>query len=181
MISAEATLRYSDAQIANSMKGSKEERLLKWLPREMYPGALAKAKAGDSTELDKFYYQDSEGNVHANMPAFISEVNRLGTGFAGAAHARGEAAAARSVAATVTKKVDDLMAGWAKSTLWFDIIGRNPTEKEMTNPKERAKLRKQVQDWAQRSTPGHPKHPNYRKPNSSSRQPRAALGEHFGG
>ena len=187
MISAEATLRSSDAQIANAMRGSKEERLLKWLPREMYPGALSKAKAGDSTELDKFYYQDSEGNVHANMPAFISEVNRLGTGFAGAAHSRGIAqearavdATERSVAAAVTKKVDDLMAGWAKNALWLDIIGRNPTSQEMTNPKERAKLRKQVQDWAQRNTPGHPKHLNYRKPNSSSGQPRAALGEHFG-
>ena len=84
LIRGEATILSADASMAAAMKGTKEERLLKSLPRDMYAAALAKAKDGDRTELDTYYRRDSQGNVHANMPAFIALINKMRSGAGGA-------------------------------------------------------------------------------------------------
>ena len=77
LIRGEAVLLQADIAMVNATKGSEKERLLKSLPKDMYAAALAKANDGDRTELDKYYRMDSNGKVHANMPAFIALVKDM--------------------------------------------------------------------------------------------------------
>ena len=78
LIRGEATLLQADIAMVNAMKGSEKERLLKSMPKQMYPGILAKAReTGDTTELDKYYRKDSQGKVHANITAFIPHIAGL--------------------------------------------------------------------------------------------------------
>ena len=118
LIRGKASILSADAALRNSMKGTDIERLLRDLPGQMYAGALAKAKDGDRTELDRLYYRDSEGKVHPNIPAFISEVNRLkSSGYGSAQQASLFDRAKISFQKDVATSVNNLIkAGWTKQT-----------------------------------------------------------------
>ena len=143
LIRGEATILSADASMAAAMKGTKEERLLKSLPRDMYAGALAKAKDGNRTELDTYYRRDSQGNVHANMPAFIALVNKLGsTGYGAIQSASYLDRAKRQFQSDVASSVKALKGEWTKTNApqWAAIarsIGLTPP----TGPLEFDKIR----------------------------------------
>ena len=144
IIGGQASLLSADAAMRSAMKGTEAERLLESLPEKMYAGALAKAKAGDRTELDKFYYRDSEGKVHANMPAFISEVNRLkSSGYGSAQQASLFDRAKISFQKDVATSVDNLIkAGWTKQTApQWKAVAKSIGMKLPTGPIEFDKIR----------------------------------------
>ena len=134
LIRGEAGLLQADAAMAAAMKPGETERLLESLPRTMYAGALAKAKAGDRTELDKFYYRDSQGRVHPNIPAFMSEVSRLkSTGYGGARLASDFDTKKRQFQSDVATSMKALGGSWSPETAaqWgaiFRSIGLTPPD-----------------------------------------------------
>jgi len=148
LIRGETGLLTADASMAAAMKPGETTRLLTLLPERMYPGALAKAKAGDRTELDKFFYRDSQGKVHPNMPAFISEVNRLkSTGYGAAQTANAQAFDRLKIAfqKDVTASVGALGGSWTRgnSLEWAAIaksIGVTPPTGATDFDKVRAQL-----------------------------------------
>jgi hypothetical protein len=171
------------AAILNALKPGADERMLNTLISGKMKEAQALAKTGDFSVMDEaFIYDKGTNQVTPRVGYFVNLFTSMdAAGWsremrARRADERGEASAARSVSATVKTKVDNLMTGWATDTTWEAILGRTPTEADMTGDK-RARTQRRAQDWAERNTPGHPRY----KPNGSSGQPQKDLGEYFVG
>ena len=156
LIRGEAGVLQAEAAIAAAMKGTKEERLLKSLPRDMYAAALAKAKDGDRTELDTYYRIDSQGNVHANMPAFIALINKLdSTRYGGARLASDFDTKKRQFQLDVGASMKALGGSWTPSNApqWaaiFRSIGKTPPKGALPFNEARKALGIRLEEAAKR-------------------------------
>tara|TARA_R100000656_G_scaffold92710_1_gene67205 strand:- start:136 stop:1056 length:921 start_codon:yes stop_codon:yes gene_type:complete len=125
LIRGEAALLQADIAMVNATKGSEKERLLKSMPKQMYPGILARAReTGDTTELDKYYRKDSQGKVHANITAFIPLIAGLSSsgasGLGMASFAMRVGAAQQDIISDAKKDAKALAVNW-KDPVWRDV------------------------------------------------------------
>ena len=125
LIRGEAALLQADIAMVNATKGSEKERLLKSMPKQMYPGILARAReTGDTTELDKYYRKDSQGKVHANITAFIPHIAGLSSsgasGLGVASFAMRVGAAQQDIISDAKKDAKTLAVNWT-DPVWRDV------------------------------------------------------------